>query len=58
MAKYKLTKTKESEGDKHYYTFECLDKWPYVLVTWDYEKIEEIVSKLEVGEEYILEVKI
>lgn len=27
MAKYKLTKIKESEGDKHFYNLECMDKW-------------------------------
>lgn len=57
MAKYKLTKTKESEGDKHFYTIECLDEWKgRLLVSWDYEELEKIVSKLEVGEEYIIQV--
>ena len=26
MAKYKLTKTEESEGDKHFYRIECVDE--------------------------------
>lgn len=59
MAKYKLTKTKESEGDNHFYTIECIDRWNInpPLVSWDYEKLDEIVSKLEVGEEYIIQVQ-
>lgn len=56
MAKYKLTKTKESEGDKHFYTIKRVDKGKRLLVSWDYEELEEIVSKLEVGEEYIIQV--
>lgn len=56
MARYKLTKTAESEGDKHFYSIECLDEWDFTLVSWDYEKIEEIVSKLNVGEEYIINI--
>lgn len=31
-----------------------MDEWDFTLVSWDYEKIEEIVSKLNVGEEYII----
>ena len=57
MARYKLTKTAESQGDDHFYTIEYIDewdRWDSKLVTWDYEKINEIVSKLKVGEEYIL----
>lgn len=54
MARYKLTKTAESEGDKHFYSIECLDEWKFILVSWDYKKLEEIVSKLNVGEEYII----
>ena len=54
MAKYRLTKTEESQGDNHFYSIECLDEWDFTLVSWDYEKIEEIVSKLNVGEEYII----
>ena len=56
MARYKLTKTAESEGDKHFYSIECLDEWNFILVSWDYEKLEEIVSKLNVGEEYIINI--
>lgn len=55
MAKYKLTKTEESEGDKHFYTIECADEWNFTLVSWDYKKLDEIVSKLDVGEEYIIQ---
>ena len=47
----KLTKTEESQGDKHFYSIECIDEWDFTLVSWDYEKIEEIVSKLNVGED-------
>lgn len=54
MARYKLTKTEESQGDSHFYSIECLDEWDFTLVSWDYKKIEEIVSKLNVGEEYII----
>jgi hypothetical protein len=54
MAKYKLTKTEESEGDKHFYRIECVDEWDDTLVSWDYKKLDEIVSKLNVGEEYII----
>lgn len=56
MARYKLTKTAESQGDKHFYSIECIDEWAFILVSWDYEKIEEIVSKLNVGEEYIINI--
>lgn len=56
MARYKLTKTAESEGDKHFYSIECLDEWNFILVSWDYEKLDEIVSKLNVGEEYIINI--
>lgn len=59
MARYKLTKTEESQGDNHFYSIECIDEWDRwdgKLVSWDYEKIEEIVSRMNVGEEYILHV--
>ena len=55
MAKYKLTKTEESKGDKHFYRIECADEWDGILVSWDYKKLDEIVSKLNVGEEYIIQ---
>ena len=54
MARYKLTKTEESQGDTHFYSIECIDEWDDTLVSWNYNKIEEIVSKMNVGEEYIL----
>lgn len=56
MARYKLTKTEESQGDNHYYSIECIDEWPFndILVSWDYKKINEIVSRMNVGEEYII----
>ena len=54
MARYKLTKTDESQGDKHFYSIECLDEWDFTLVSWDYKKLDEIASKLNVGEEYII----
>lgn len=54
MTKYKLIKTEESEGDRHFYRIECVDEWDFTLVSWNYKKIEEIVSKMSVGEEYIL----
>ena len=54
MARYKLTKTEESQGDKHFYSIECIDEWDKTLLSWNYKKLDEIVSKLEVGEEYIL----
>ena len=53
--KYKLTKTEESKGDKHFYRIESVDEWDYTLVSWDYKKLDEIVSKLDVGEEYIIQ---
>ena len=58
MARDKLTKTEESQGDNHFYEIKCIDEWPFndILVSWDYEKINEIVSKLKVGEEYILHI--
>lgn len=56
MAKYKLTKTAESQGNKHFYRIECIDEWDFILVSWDYKKLEEIVSKLNVGEEYIINI--
>lgn len=55
MAKYRLIKTEESKGDNHYYRIECVDEWDFTLVSWDYKKLEEIVSKLAVGEEYIIQ---
>ena len=54
MARYKLTKTAESQGDMHFYSIECIDEWDFKLVSWDYEKIEKIVETMEVGEEHIL----
>lgn len=56
MADYKLTKTAESQGDRHFYRIERIDKGPRIMVSWDYEKIEKIVEKMEVGEEHILHV--
>lgn len=56
MARYKLTKTAESQGDKHFYSIECLDEWDFTLVSWDYKKLEEIVSRMNVGEEYIFHI--
>jgi hypothetical protein len=40
-------------GDKHFYRIECVDEWNFTLVSWDYKKLDEIMSKLNVGEEYI-----
>jgi hypothetical protein len=54
MARYKLTKTEESQGDKHFYRIECMDELDFTLVSWDYKKLDEIASKLNVGEEYII----
>ena len=56
MARYKLTKTEESQGDKHFYSIECIDEWDDTLVSWDYKKLDEIASKLKVGEEYIIHI--
>lgn len=56
MADYKLTKTAESQGDRHFYSIECMDEWDFTLVSWDYKKIEKIVETLEVGEEYIIKI--
>lgn len=56
MARYKLTKTEESQGDNHFYSIERIDEWDDTLVSWNYKKIEEIVSKMNVGEEYILHI--
>ena len=53
MARYKLTKTEESQGDNHFYRIECIDEWDFTLVSWDYKKLDEIASKIDVGEEYI-----
>lgn len=55
MAKYKLTKTEESRGDEHFYRIECADEWDGTLVSWNYDKINEYVSNMEVGETKILE---
>ena len=38
MARYKLTKTDESQGDNHFYSIECMDEWDFTLVSWDYKK--------------------
>lgn len=54
MARYKLTKTEESQGDRQFYSIECMDEWDFTLVSWDYKKLDEIASKLNVGEEYII----
>lgn len=56
MARYKLTKTEESQGDNHFYRIECIDEWDFTLVSWDYVKINEIVYRMNVGEEYILHI--
>jgi hypothetical protein len=56
MGRYKLTKTEESQGDNHYYRIECIEEFDFTLVSWDYKKIEEIVCKLKVGEEYIINI--
>ena len=56
MTDYKLTKTEESQSDKHFYRIECVDEWDGTLVSWDYEKIEKIVETMKVGEERILHV--
>ena len=55
MGDYKLTRLPDFEGQIHY-KIECMNKWDFRLVSWDYEKIEKIVEKLEVGEEYILHI--
>lgn len=56
MADYKLTKTAESQDDRHFYRIERIDKGPLILVSWDYAKIEKIVETMEVGEEHILHI--
>ena len=56
MARYKLTKTEESQGDNHFYSIECIDEWDDTLVSWNYKKIEEIISRMNVGEEYIINI--
>lgn len=55
MAKYKLIKTAESDGNKPFYRIECVDEWDRTLVSWDYKKLDEIASTLDVGEEYIIQ---
>ena len=50
MARYKLTKTEESQGDKHFYRIECIDEWDFTLVSWDYEKIEKLEWQLHIAE--------
>ena len=45
MARYKLTKTEESQGDKHFYSIECIDEWDGILVSWDYKKLDGIQIK-------------
>ena len=55
MADYKLTRLPDCEGQMQY-KIESMNEWDFRLVSWDYEKIEKIVEKLEVGEEYILHI--
>ena len=55
MADYKLTKTAESQGDRHFYRIERISG-PLILVSWNYEKIEKIVETMKVGEEHILHI--
>lgn len=55
MADYKLTKTAESQGDRHFYRIERING-PLILVSWDYKEIEKIVETMEVGEEHILHI--
>lgn len=42
MARYKLTKTEESQGDKHFYSIECLDEWDFTM-----EKLQEKMVSLD-----------
>lgn len=55
MGDYKLTRLPDCEGQIQY-KIERMNEWDFRLVSWDYEKIEKIVEKLEVGEEYILHI--
>jgi hypothetical protein len=55
MATYKLTRLPDINGEINY-DLKCMDEWDFTLVSWDYEKLYEIASRLEVGEEYILNV--
>lgn len=55
MADYKLTRLPDYNGQMQY-EIRNIYEWDDTRVSWNYEKIEEIVSKLKVGEEYILHV--
>ena len=55
MAKYKLIRLHDVDGEINY-EINNIDEWDYTLVSWDYKKLKEIASKLNVGEEYIIEI--
>jgi hypothetical protein len=55
MAKYKLTRTGYHDG-KVLYEIKCMDEWDGRMISWNYQKLDEIAMKMKDGEEYIFNV--
>ena len=55
MAEYKLTRNPDCEG-KLQYEIMCMDEFDDRLISWDYNRLDEIAMRLKVGEEYIINV--
>lgn len=55
MADYKLTRLPDCKGQIQY-EIRSVDEWDDTRVSWNYEKIEKIVERLEVGEEHIIRI--
>jgi hypothetical protein len=55
MADYKLTRLPDRKGQIQY-KIESVYGRNRILVSWDYEELEKIVERLEVGEGHIISI--
>lgn len=52
---YKLTRLPDVDG-KINYEIEPINQFIFVLVSWDYDKLDKIASQLNVGESKIIRI--
>lgn len=50
---YKLTRKPDVDG-KLQYEIKNMDEFNFTLVSWDYDKLDKIVSQLNIGESKII----
>ena len=53
MGEYVLTRLPDADG-KIIYDIKNDDEYDFTLVSWDYEALEEIASRLDVGESCVI----